>query len=306
MRRCDAFRLRPVFCRTGVFRASLAALLAVAAWDSGVASAQQIVAPPAIYPADTWQGRSVATVRVLDTLDSSVQVLTIPVGQDAAFKALTIHVGACRDRPATLTSDAAGWLAVRDTRQDGPGFNGWMLAGEPFLGVFQDPVYAVRLVGCAGDMVAPVPPPLVALSTEGQPGDQQGAAAQGSDASATGSAGSGPSASGAQKLTGPPAAPASQPMAVPAAPVRAAPLGGAPLSLSPPDESAPEPGTVSQPRVSTPVPAPSAVTGRPLPLPPPVPFGSDGAAAPYRSAPVATAPPASQAQPGQPQSLLPP
>ncbi|MFT8422100.1 MAG: DUF2155 domain-containing protein, partial [Gluconacetobacter sp.] len=76
-------------------------------------------------------------------------------------------------RPATLTPDAAGWLAVRDTRQDGPGFNGWMLAGEPFLGVFRDPIYAVRLVGCAGDMVAPVPPPLAALAAAAaQPGDQ--------------------------------------------------------------------------------------------------------------------------------------
>lgn len=306
MRRCDWRLFRPVSCRAVPFHATLAAVMALG-WGSFPAGAQEIVAPPAIYPADTWQGRTVATVRVLDTLDSSVQVLTIPVGQDATFRALTIHVGACRDRPATLTPDAAGWLAVRDTRQDGPGFSGWMLAGEPFLGVFQDPVYAVRLIGCAGDPVAPVPPPLAALAAATTPpADQPVPGTQGADtpalvtpASATPA--SGAPAPGAQVLTVPAAPSAGQPAVTPA-PARAAPvahLGGAPLALSPPDESAPMPA-VPQPSGTA---GPSA--GRPLPLPPPVPFAT-GTAAPARPAPASIAPPPSQAQPGQPQSLLPP
>ncbi|GAA4475840.1 hypothetical protein GCM10023157_05510 [Gluconacetobacter asukensis] len=289
------------------FHATLAAVLALG-WGSIPAGAQEIVPSPAIYPADTWQGRTVATVRVLDTLDSSVQVLTIPVGQDATFRALTIHVGACRDRPATLTPDAAGWLAVRDTRQDGPGFSGWMLAGEPFLGVFQDPVYAVRLIGCAGDAVAPVPPPLAALAAATAPSDDQPVpGTQGADAPApvtpaSATPASGAPAPGAQVLTVPAAPSAGQPAVTPA-PAPAAPvahLGGAPLALSPPDESAPVPAAVPQPSGGTAPPV-----GRPLPLPPPVPFET-GAAAPARPAPASSAPPASQVQPGQPQSLLPP
>lgn len=291
--------LRPVSRRAGALRAALAAVSALVAWSGGpggmAARAQQIVAPPAIYPADTWQGRSVATVRVLDTLDSSVQVLTIPVGQDATFRALTIHVGACRDRPATLTPDAAGWLAVRDTRLDGPGFNGWMLAGEPFLGVFQDPIYAVRLVGCAGDMVAPVPPPLAGLAAaETQPGDQPvpGTPVPGTSDQGTPSV---PGPAGPQVLTVPAAPPAGQPAAQPAAR-----FGGAPLSLSPPDEDAPVSGAAPRPAGAAMQPA-----GSPMPLPPPTPFAT-GNAAPPRSPPASSAPTASQAQPGQPQSLLPP
>ncbi|MFW7269719.1 DUF2155 domain-containing protein [Gluconacetobacter sp. Hr-1-5] len=282
-------------------RATLAALLVLAAWRGGpggmAARAQEIVAPPAIYPADTWQGRSVATVRVLDTLDSSVQVLTIPVGQDATFRALTIHVGACRDRPATLTPDAAGWLAVRDTRQDGPGFNGWMLAGEPFLGVFQDPIYAVRLIGCAGDPVAPIPPPLAGLAAAAtQPGDQPVAGAPGQNTPPV------PGAPGPQVPTVPAAPPTGQPAAASAPPAAApaARFGGAPLSLSPPDEDAPVPGAARQPSGAA-----MQRAGRPMALPPPVPFAT-GNVAPSRSPPASTAPPASQAQPGQPQSLLPP
>nr|WP_275943913.1 DUF2155 domain-containing protein [Gluconacetobacter takamatsuzukensis] len=302
---------RPASCRAVAFHVPVAAVLALAAWG-GPARAQQIVAPPAIYPTDTWQGRSVATVRVLDTLDSSVQVLTIPVGQDATFRALTIHVGACRDRPATLTPDAAGWLAVRDTRQEGPGFNGWMLAGEPFLGVFQDPVYAVRLIGCAGDMVAPVPPPLAALAAGAAgPGDRaagvqvpvpQGVGPQGAGSQGVGAPAATPSGPQPLPLIVPPGG---QPAAMPPAPAAARPVpppGGAPLSLSPPDES----GPVAVPPPPPAAPAPPVATGRPMPLPPPVPFGADGTAGPSRSPPASVAVPASQAQPGQPQSLLPP
>ncbi|MBB2178728.1 DUF2155 domain-containing protein [Gluconacetobacter tumulicola] len=280
----------------------MAAVLALG-WGSIPAGAQEIVPPPAIYPADTWQGRTVATVRVLDTLDSRVQVLAIPVGQDATFRALTIHVGACRDRPATLTPDAAGWLAVRDTRQDGPGFSGWMLAGEPFLGVFQDPVYAVRLIGCAGDAVAPVPPPLAALAAAmAPPADQPVPGTQGADTPAPGAPASGAPAPGTRIVTVPAASSAVQPAVTPA-PAPAAPvahLGGAPLALSPPDESASVPAAVPQPSGGAAPPA-----GRPLPLPPPVPFAT-GTAAPARPTPASSAAPASQAQPGQPQSLLPP
>ncbi|MFT8645606.1 MAG: DUF2155 domain-containing protein [Gluconacetobacter sp.] len=299
--------LRPASRRAGAVRAALAAVPALVAWSGGpggmAARAQQIVAPPAIYPADTWQGRSVATVRVLDTLDSSVQVLTIPVGQDATFRALTIHVGACRDRPATLTPDAAGWLAVRDTRQDGPGFNGWMLAGEPFLGVFQDPIYAVRLVGCAGDMVAPVPPPLAALAAAAaQPGDQaaSGSPVPGTPVSAPADPGppAGRGAAGPPGRPVPAAPPAGQPGAASAPAVPAARFGGAPLSLSPPDEEAPVSGAAPSGAAMQPA-------GRPMPLPPPTPFAT-GYAAPTRSPPASSAPAASQAQPGQPQSLLPP
>lgn len=311
--------LRPASRRAGAVRAALAAVPALVAWSGGpggmAARAQQIVAPPAIYPADTWQGRSVATVRVLDTLDSSVQVLTIPVGQDATFRALTIHVGACRDRPATLTPDAAGWLAVRDTRQDGPGFNGWMLAGEPFLGVFQDPIYAVRLVGCAGDIVAPVPPPLAALAAAvAQQGDQAapGTPVPGTPASGTSVPGapvpgtsSGPGTSGPQVLTPPAATPVGQPAAASAPAVPAVRFGGAPLSLSPPDEDAPVPGAAARPSGAVSAGAAMQPAGRPMPLPPPTPFAT-GYAAPPRSPPASSAPSASQAQPGQPQSLLPP
>ncbi|ACI50891.1 conserved hypothetical protein [Gluconacetobacter diazotrophicus PA1 5] len=302
---------------------SLAVLSAV---PVGIAArAAEMVPPPLVYPADTWQGRSVATVRVLDGLDSHVQSLTIPVGQDVTYRALTIHVGACRDRPATLVPDSAGWLTIRDTRQDGRGFDGWMLAGEPFLGVFQDPVYTVQIVSCTGDIVAPIPPPLtVAATAAGQgaqaaPGVQvQGAQTQGVQIQST-------QVQGAQ-AGNPPGAPTPQGPGAAPAPAPASPpqMSGAPLSLSPPpDEQAPASGAppvVAGTGLPVPTVAPSAIAGQHGALPPPVPYGAAGGgggplplgppALPPPVPPTSAAPPpgasSATSQPGQPQSLLPP
>ncbi|WP_264784163.1 DUF2155 domain-containing protein [Gluconacetobacter azotocaptans] len=288
---------------------TLPALLSVAALPLSPARAAEIVTPPPVYPADTWQGRSVATLRVLDRLDSRVQILTVPVGQDATFKALSIHVGACRDRPAGLVPDAAGWLSVRDTHLGGAGFDGWMLSGEPFVGVFENPLYDVRMLGCAGDMVAPVPPPLTAPEAEsGAPPDggvPGGTPAPG--ATPPGTASVGPATGSA------PGTPVSPPP-VPSAPMPPAQQARAPSSQAP--ASSPMP-------LTSPV-ASGSVAGQHVPLPPPVPTMTDGGGSaplsllpeplpPAGQAPTAASPPVppgysrpDQAQPGQPQSLLPP
>ncbi|MBB2202694.1 DUF2155 domain-containing protein [Gluconacetobacter tumulisoli] len=275
------------------------------------ARAAEIVTPPPAYPADTWQGRSVATLRVLDRLDSHVQILTVPVGQDATFKALSIHVGACRDRPPTLVPDSAGWLSVRDTHVGGAGFNGWMLSGEPFLGVFENPLYDVRMLGCAGDTVAPVPPPLTLPGAA----DGTGAAVPGTSGPETTPAGTGPTPStvpAAGSTTG-------TPIPVSPSPVPTSPVPPSPTPLMPPP---------SVPLPASPPVASGGVAGQHVPLPPPVPTMTDGGGAaplsllpPPLPAPVpsagqapgavpASVPPGQsrpdQAQPGQPQSLLPP
>lgn len=120
----------------------------------------EALAPPAIYPANTWQGKATAVVRVLDRLDAHVELLSVPVGTTAHYKSLDITPGRCLQRPKTLSPDAAGWLELHDTHPDGATFKGWMLAAEPALGVFESAVYDVRMVRCEGNDVAPAAPPL--------------------------------------------------------------------------------------------------------------------------------------------------
>lgn len=140
----------PAFCLPALVLATL----------PGAAHAAEWLAPPAMYPPDTWQGRTVAVVRVLDKLDAHVQQVEIPVGQDVPYKSLTLHATSCLQRPATLAADSAAWLEVHDAHEGMAAFQGWMAIAEPSTGVFQNPLYDVQLASCGGDAVAPVPPPL--------------------------------------------------------------------------------------------------------------------------------------------------
>ncbi|MGY6768093.1 DUF2155 domain-containing protein [Komagataeibacter sp. NFXK3] len=195
----------------------------------GLAHATEWLAPPAMYPPDTWQGRTVAVVRVLDKLDAHTELLNVPVGQDMPYKSLTLRATSCLQRPATLPADSAAWLDVHDAHEGMAAFQGWMAVAEPATGVFQNPLYDVQLVGCAGDSVAPTPPPLaaVAASTEAAPVAPAMATPDGQPAA--------PEAGGAGAAPVAPAAPPATPQPVspplPAMPPEPADEGAAPLML---------------------------------------------------------------------------
>ncbi|AQU87989.1 hypothetical protein B0W47_11480 [Komagataeibacter nataicola] len=192
----------------------------------GLAHATEWLASPAMYPPDTWQGRTVAVVRVLDKLDAHVALLNVPVGQDMPYKSLTLHATSCLQRPATLPADSAAWLDVHDAHEGMAAFQGWMAVAEPATGVFQNPLYDVQLVGCAGDSVAPTPPPLaaVAVPTEATPGAPAAATPDGQPA---------PPQAGGVGATPVAPQPAPQPLSppMPAMPSEPADEGAAPLML---------------------------------------------------------------------------
>ncbi len=123
------------------------------------ATAAEPVTPPAMYPPQTWEGRSAAIVRVLDKLDAHVETLTIPVGGSGSYKSLGIAVRSCLQHPPGLPPDAAAALGVRDG-EAAAAFEGWMFSAEPFVAVFESPVYGVQLVSCGGGEAAPAAPPL--------------------------------------------------------------------------------------------------------------------------------------------------
>ena len=147
---------------TRPWRACLTVLgLAALAGSGGSVIAAEPVTPPPIYPPDTWEGRSTAVVRVLDKLDAHVETLTIPAGQSGSYKSLGILVRSCLQHPPGLSPDAAAFLTVQDGHAASAPFAAWMFAAEPFIAVFESPVYGVQLVSCSGTDVAPVAPPLL-------------------------------------------------------------------------------------------------------------------------------------------------
>lgn len=106
-------------------------------------------APTTVERPNTWVPGGVAKLQALDKINAQTSNLTIKVGQSATFESLTINVKSCLVRPSDQPGDAAAYLDVTDSRPDSPGFNGWMLEDEPSVSMMQNPIYDLRVTGCA-------------------------------------------------------------------------------------------------------------------------------------------------------------
>ena len=115
-------------------------LLPAAAW------AQAEDKPAA--PVGTWQPRGTAELSVLDKVRAQAVPLTLKAGGSGTAGSLTITVRGCFARPANQEADSAAFLDIADSKPTGPGFHGWMLAGEPSLNQLQHPIYDVRVMSC--------------------------------------------------------------------------------------------------------------------------------------------------------------
>ncbi len=124
--------------------------------------AASYVTPPIMPIANAWQGRSQAVVRVLDKLDAHVETLTLKAGETGSYKSLSVTVRSCMDRPDGLPVENGAFLDIQDRRGGVQPFSGWTFSGQPSIGVFESPIYAVRLASCGGELVAPLAPPLPA------------------------------------------------------------------------------------------------------------------------------------------------
>ncbi len=122
--------------------------------------AASYITPPIMPIANAWQGRSQAVVRVLDKLDAHVETLTLKAGETGSYKSLSVTVRSCMDRPDGLPVENGAFLDIQDRRGGVQPFSGWTFSGQPSIGVFESPIYAVRLASCgaAGAAAAPAGP----------------------------------------------------------------------------------------------------------------------------------------------------
>ena len=127
-------------------RAVLAAI--ALAWLSLPALASEEVKPPDLSPPDTWLPVQGGSVRVMNKINSTVELVKLRVGQTLNYQSLTLSLSGCFVRPPDLPEDAAARLKIIDNRPDTPRFDGWMLKREPSLNMLQHPVYDVQLAGC--------------------------------------------------------------------------------------------------------------------------------------------------------------
>jgi hypothetical protein len=103
---------------------------------------------PATPPGPDWLPRGGVALQALDKVTARSTVLTGRVGQALKFGSLTITVAACVVRPPDQPQDAAAFVEITDSHPNSPGFRGWMLADEPAIGMFEHPLYDLRLNGC--------------------------------------------------------------------------------------------------------------------------------------------------------------
>jgi hypothetical protein len=98
---------------------------------------------------NVWVPAKEAKIQALDKVNAQSSDLVIKVGQSATYGSLTITVKACVVRPPDQPADAAAYLDVKDSHPDSDGFTGWMLAKEPSVSMMQNPIYDLRVSGCA-------------------------------------------------------------------------------------------------------------------------------------------------------------
>ncbi len=110
-------------------------------------AAPTIPQPPGPSP-DSWAQSGNAVLVLMNKVDSHPRQVTVPVGGSITYGSLTITVRSCLSRPGDQIEDWAAYLDIVDSHTDEPGFQGWMLAKEPWLGMLQHPVYDVRLTDC--------------------------------------------------------------------------------------------------------------------------------------------------------------
>ncbi len=106
--------------------------------------------PPAqaAAPPPAWLPRQSAELQVVEKMNATHRTLEVPVGGTAKVDALAIAVKACLVRPPDQQRDAAAYLDITGKDTASPVFQGWMLAAEPAVSLFEDPLYDVRVTGC--------------------------------------------------------------------------------------------------------------------------------------------------------------
>jgi hypothetical protein len=113
------------------------------------AKAADDIKPPDMSPPDSWAPRQHGSLRVMNKIDSTVQLVDVQVGQTTSYESLLITLSGCFVRPTDLPDDATAHLKIIDQHPDAPGFNGWVLKREPSLNMLQNPVYDVQLASCS-------------------------------------------------------------------------------------------------------------------------------------------------------------
>jgi len=96
-----------------------------------------------------WVQMGTATLQALDKINARAATMVVKVGDTGHFGSLDIAVRGCFVRTPDRPADATAFLVIRDQRAETPAFNGWMVRSAPYMSMLANPIYDIRIAGCA-------------------------------------------------------------------------------------------------------------------------------------------------------------
>lgn len=101
---------------------------------------------------NSWLYGHTAELGVLDKVDGSTEIITVPVGGQTTAGDLTVSVQACVTRPPGELPNAAVYLTLQTTKADAssaPIYQGWIVKSEPGAAISENADEAFRIINCS-------------------------------------------------------------------------------------------------------------------------------------------------------------
>lgn len=99
-------------------------------------------------PDNKWVYGHTVELGVLNKVEGSTKVLTIPVGGQAVAGDLTVSVQACVVRPADALPDTAVFLTLQPDNESTPVYRGWIVKSMPGSTTAENADEIFRIVAC--------------------------------------------------------------------------------------------------------------------------------------------------------------
>ncbi|MXU65795.1 DUF2155 domain-containing protein [Oceanomicrobium pacificus] len=109
--------------------------------------ASSSLSDPSTTTAERERGEG-ARLRMLDTMSGVVTDLEVNAGEEIIHERLAIRLDSCLYPVGDPAADAFALLEIKDVREPGPRFTGWMFASSPALSAMDHPRYDVWVLSC--------------------------------------------------------------------------------------------------------------------------------------------------------------
>lgn len=103
---------------------------------------------PALAQEQAGNGTGSALLRAMDKVSGDVTDFELSPAETQEIGRIQVTLGECRYPLANPTGEAYAYLVIRNTGDETPVFEGWMIASSPALSALDHPRYDVWVLRC--------------------------------------------------------------------------------------------------------------------------------------------------------------